>query len=157
MITITDRPIPLSLLIRFVFESALEYPADADVDGRLACWQRGEGRWAIAWYDRTAAGVACLVTLDDGLYQGQSCLYWLEVLPPFQRQGIGRALLAWAAAQVGNEPLIVASTPQAAPFYRRCLAVWSEPTPNTFVVEGGGTQPRNTPLTARAVGTHPYH
>jgi GNAT superfamily N-acetyltransferase len=137
MTTITDQPIGVSLLVRFVLESLLDYADDGDVDGRLACWSKGEGRWAVAWRDRAPAGVACLVTLDDGPYQGERCLYWLEVLPPFQGQGIGQALLAWAIAQTAGNPLVIAATSSAAPFYRRHLAGWTEPIANTFIVKGG--------------------
>src|SRR6266508_3590898 len=61
-IRITEQITP-PLIVRFVLESALVYPSDGDVDGRLACYARGEGRWAIAWCDRTPAGIACLVSL----------------------------------------------------------------------------------------------
>jgi GNAT superfamily N-acetyltransferase len=152
-ITITQR-MTAPLLVRFVLESSLAYPDDGDVDGRLACWWRGEGQWAVAWHERELAGVACLVTLDDGPYAGASCLYWLEVLSAFQGRGLGRALLQWALTHADATPLLIASTPEAAPFYRRFLAVWSEPTPNTFVVEGGDAQLHNELLTARMVGTH---
>ena len=137
MITIIDRPIAVSLLVHFVVESTLEYATDADVDGRLACYARGAGRWAVAWSDRAAAGIACLVTLDDGPHQGERCLYWLEVLPAFQGQGIGQALLAWASAQVTDTALVIAATAGSAGFYRRYLANWTEPTINTFLVKGG--------------------
>jgi len=137
MITITDRPIAVSLLVRFVLESTLDYAPDGDVDGRLACYARGAGHWAVAWRNRSPAGIACVVTLDDGPYQGYPCLYWLEVLPSFQGQGIGRALLAWATTQTAGTALLIAATPHAAPFYRRHLTGWTEPTPNTFIRKGG--------------------
>ena len=148
MITIIDRPIAISLLIRFVLESVLQYACEGDRDERLACRRNGEGRWAVAWYDRAPAGVACLVTLDDGPYQGYSCLYWLEVLPPFQRQGVGQALLAWAIAQTVDNPLVIASTPSAAPFYRRQLEGWTEPIPDIFIVKGGTAQQHDQRITA---------
>ena len=148
MITISDRPIAMSLLIRFVLESLLEYACEGDIDGRLACHRNGEGRWAVAWHDRAPAGVACLVTLDDGPYQGYGCLYWLEVLPPFQGQGVGQALLAWAIAQTVDNPLVIASTPSAAPFYRRRLDGWTEPTPNTFILKGGTAQEHDQRIAA---------
>ena len=136
MITITEH-ICAPLLVRFVLESTLDYPSVGDVDGRLACYSHGEGCWAVAWRDRSPAGIACITTLDDGPYQGSLCLYWLEVLPSFQRQGVGQTLLMWARAQIVDAALVIASTPQAAPFYRRHLVGWTELTPNTLLVKGG--------------------
>jgi GNAT superfamily N-acetyltransferase len=135
MITITER-ICAPLLVRFVFESVLDYVLVGDIDGRLACYTRGDSRWAVAWCDRAPAGIACITNLDDGRYKGSQCLYWLEVLPPFQAQGIGKALLAWASAQTEGNSLAIAVTPTSAPFYRRHLTDWTEPTPNTFLKGG---------------------
>ena len=146
-VTITEQICP-PLLVRFVLESALEYAPVGDVDGRLACYARGEGRWAIAWFDRDVAGIACIVTLDDGPYQGYPCLYWLEVLPPFQRYGIGQALLAWVITQMAGQTLMIAATPPSASFYRRHLTGWSEPTPNTFLVKGGAVRERDERIAA---------
>lgn len=136
MITITEH-MCAPLLVRFVLESTLDYPSVGDVDGRLACYSHGEGRWAVAWRDRSPTGIACITTLDDGPYQDSLCLYWLEVLPSFQRHGVGQTLLMWARAQTADVTLVIASTPQAAPFYRRHLVGWTEPTPNTLLVKGG--------------------
>ena len=136
MITITER-ICAPLLVRFVFESVLDYAPVNDMDGRLACYTRSESHWAVAWYDRAPAGIACIVTLDDGPNRGYQCLYWLEVLGPFQAQGIGQALLGWAVAESEDTPLIIAATRSSAPFYRHHLTGWSEPTPNTFILKGG--------------------
>src|SRR5262245_33003851 len=109
MITITER-ICAPLLVHFVLESALDYGPIEDVDGRLACSSRGEARWAVAWCNSSPAGIACLVTLDNGAYQSYQCLYWLEVLPAFQGQGIGQALLAWAIAQTEGKSLLIVAT-----------------------------------------------
>jgi GNAT superfamily N-acetyltransferase len=135
-ITLTYRMTP-PVLVRLVLESSLTYPNDGDMDGRLACWRRGEGRWAVAWHERALAGVACVVTLDDGMHAGMDCLYWLEVVPALRGQGIGHALLRWAITQAGTTPLVIATTPEAAQFYQHCLPDSAETIPNLFVVRGG--------------------
>jgi GNAT superfamily N-acetyltransferase len=134
MITIYPT-VTAALLARFVLESELEYPCSDEEDGRLACWQGGEGLWAVAAVNNQVAGIACVVRLEDEPYAGYRCLYWIEVLRPFRRQGVGAALLRWAEAQADNCPLLIRSVPAAAPFYRRHLAApASEIAPNTFVV-----------------------
>jgi GNAT superfamily N-acetyltransferase len=138
MMTITSR-LTTPLLARFVLASDLEYPNDDGQDGRLSCWLRGEGQWAVAHFDGQPAGIVCVVTLDDTAYCGERCLYWLEVLPSFRGQGVGRALLRWAASQAEDELLVIKAVPSARLFYRRCLGHLIEPTPNTFLhVKGGG-------------------
>lgn len=142
MITIQTDQLSCSLLARLVLLSDLVYPSVDEQDGRLACWLTGEGQWAVASVNNQPAGIACVVTLEDGPYTGYRCLYWIEVLLPFRRQGVGTALLRWAEAQVDGCPLVIRSVPTAAPFYHRHLAVpASEIVPNTFVVHatpGGG-------------------
>jgi GNAT superfamily N-acetyltransferase len=133
-----------ALLARFVLESELEYPCSDNQDGRLACWLRGEGQWAVASVNNRPAGIACVVTLEDESYTGYRCLYWIEVLRLFRRQGVGTTLLRWAEAQVDGCPLLIRSVPTAAPFYRRHLgAPASEIAPNTFVVRARvGAEPK---------------
>ena len=112
------RP-PAVLIVRFVAESALEYPGVAGIDGRLHLWQQHLGRWAVAFLNREAVGIACVAAIDAGHYAGETCLYWLEVLPEARRQGIGRALLHWATAQADR--LLIVATPGAAEFYAHIL------------------------------------
>jgi GNAT superfamily N-acetyltransferase len=153
--TITITPgISASLLVRFVLDSTLSYPSDGDLDSRLACWWRGDGHWAVAWCDSDCAGVACVALLDDGPRAGMHCLYWLEILPPFQSRGIGGALLRWAAQQSGEVPLLIASTPTAAPFYRHCVPELTELTPTTFVLKGGATNSHTVGTPNRSTAYH---
>lgn len=112
------RP-PAVLIARFVAESALEYPGVAGIDGRLHLWQQHLGCWAVAFLDREAVGIACVATIDAGRYTGETCLYWLEVLPEAQRRGVGRSLLHWATAQADR--LLIVATPEAAEFYAHML------------------------------------
>ncbi len=112
------RP-PAVLIARFVAESALEYPGVAGIDGRLHLWQQHLGCWAVAFLDRDAVGIACVATIDAGRYAGETCLYWLEVLPEAQRRGVGRSLLHWATAQA--DQLLIVATPGAAEFYSHTL------------------------------------
>jgi GNAT superfamily N-acetyltransferase len=120
------------------------------------------GTWTGGWHATRAAraagpspGVTALPPAspassppEDGPYQGYLCLYWLEVLPAFQGQGIGQALLAWATAQTAGTALLIAATPPSAPFYRRYLTNWTEPTPSTFLVKGGAAQERDERIAA---------
>jgi GNAT superfamily N-acetyltransferase len=153
--TITITPgISAPLVVRFVLDSTLSYPCEGDLDGRLACWWRGDGHWAVAWCDRACAGVACVAPLDDGPHAGMRCLYWLEILPPFQSRGIGRALLRWAVQQSGEVPLLIASTPAAAPFYRHCVRALTELTPTIFVLKGGATTSHTGSTPNRAIAYH---
>lgn len=112
------RP-PAVLLVRFIAESTLDYPRVDGIDGRLHLWQQQLGCWAVAFLDRQAAGVACIAAIDAGRYAGATCLYWLEVLPAAQRQGVGRSLLHWACAQ--TERLLIVATPGAVAFYAHTL------------------------------------
>ena len=134
MITI-HTTLSAALLARFVLESELEYPSSDEEDGRLACWLKGEGQWAVAYLDGYPAGITCLVTLDDGPYAGHLCLFWIEVRPPFRSRGVGRALLHWVEAQIHTRPMLIKSVPEAAAFYRHYLGLPArEPEANTFVV-----------------------
>ena len=141
---IIHTTVTAALIAHFVLESELEYPPSDEQDGRLACWLSGEGQWAVACVNNQPTGIACVVTLEDEPYAGYRCLYWIEVLPAFRRQGVGAALLRWAQAQVDGCPLLIRSVPTAAPFYRRHLAApASEIAPNTFVVRPGvGAEPK---------------
>jgi GNAT superfamily N-acetyltransferase len=112
------RP-PAVLIARFVAESALEYPCVDDIDGRLYLWQQHRGCWVIAFLNREAVGIACVAHIDAGRYAGETCLYWIEVLPEARRQGVGRALLCWAMTQA--ERLLIMATPGAAEFYAHML------------------------------------
>jgi GNAT superfamily N-acetyltransferase len=73
----------------------------------------------IAFLNREAVGIACVAHIDAGRYAGETCLYWIEVLPEARRQGIGRALLRWAMTQA--ERLLIMATPGAAEFYAHML------------------------------------
>jgi GNAT superfamily N-acetyltransferase len=126
-------------------QSELEYPSDNGQDGRLSCWLRGEGTWAVAHVDSIPAGIVCLVALDDGPGCGQLCLYWLEVLRAFRNQGVGQALLRWSVSQIGDWPLLIQATSAAASFYRHHLTLaFDEVESNTFVVLRGGDTVRST-------------
>lgn len=108
-----------ALIARFVAESLLDYPLVDGIDARLQAWAAGEGCWAVAFTSDGAAGIACLVTLDDGPFTGDCCLFWLEVLPEAQGSGVGRELLAWATQQASR--LVIAPTPGSASFYKGLL------------------------------------
>ncbi|MEN9936220.1 MAG: hypothetical protein RLZZ387_2799 [Chloroflexota bacterium] len=121
-----------ALIARFVAESLLDYPLVDGIDARLQAWSTGEGCWVVAFTPDGAAGIACLVTLDDGPFAGDHCLFWLEVLPDAQGSGVGRALLAWATQQAPR--LVIAPTPGSASFYTGLLP-HAEPHGSMFVVE----------------------
>lgn len=113
-----DRP-GAGLIARFLAESLLDYPRVNGIDARLQAWAAGEGSWVVAFTPNGAAGIACLVTLDDGPFAGERCLFWLEVLPEAQGGGVGRALLGWATRQAPR--LVIVPTPNSASFYTRVL------------------------------------
>lgn len=143
MVTITTHLSP-KLLAQFVLQSELEYPNDNQQDGRLSCWLCGEGTWAVALLDTRPAGIACLVTLDDGPWCGRMCLYWLEVLPACRNHGVGQALLRWCEAQSGDSSLLIKSVSAAASFYRRYLTQpFIEPEPHILVVAKGADAVRS--------------
>lgn len=108
-----------ALIARFLAESLLEYPLIDGIDARLQAWDADEGQWAVAFAAHGAAGIACLVTLDDGPYAGAACLFWIEVLPEAQRAGVGRALLTWVTRQAPY--LVIVPTPGSLPFYTALL------------------------------------
>lgn len=118
LVLVPGRPGP-SLIARFLAESTLGYPLVDGIDARLQAWATHEGRWAVAFTHHYAAGIACIVTLDDGPYAGADCLFWIEVLPETRGNGLGRALLSWATQQTPR--LIINPTPGAAPFYAALL------------------------------------
>jgi GNAT superfamily N-acetyltransferase len=62
-----------------------------------------------------AAGIVCVVGLSD---KDNDALLWLEVLPQYRGQGIGKALLLWAKGQTRDD-LVIKSVPTAAGFYLR--------------------------------------
>ena|SRR6266511_25557 len=135
MITIQTDGLAGTLLASFVLESELVYPRLDNQDGRLACWLKGEGQWAVAYLDGYPAGIACLVTLDDGPYAGHLCLFWIEVRPLFRGRGVGRALLHWVEVQIHTCPMLIKSVPEAAAFYRHYLGLPARETEaNTFIV-----------------------
>jgi len=127
------RP-PAVLIAHFVAESGLEYPSVAGIDGRLHLWQQRLGCWAVAFLDRQAVGIACIAAIDAGRYAGETCLYWIEVLPAAQRQGVGRSLLSWTTTQIDR--LLIVATPGAAEFYARELPS-ARRSGLEFVVEAG--------------------
>jgi GNAT superfamily N-acetyltransferase len=109
----THTRVVLALLV----QSTLAYGEDADRDMRLAAWERCEGRWAVAVTDQgLPQGIIACVPLDD---IGRDGLLWLEVLPYYQRQGVGRTLVQWAQERA-TAPLLVRSVSSAAEFYQRC-------------------------------------
>lgn len=114
MIVPLSNPQHTRIVLALLLQSTLDY---GEQDARLAAWEQGEGRWAVAVSERgMVQGIAVLVPLDD---VGRDGLLWLEVLPRYQRQGIGRALVQWAQAQSGG-PLEVRPVRSAAAFYNRC-------------------------------------
>lgn len=107
------------LVLSLVVESRLDY-GDLDTDPRLLAWLNYEGRWAVALADdRRVAGIVCLVSLSD---EPGDALLWLEVLPQYQHQGRGSALLNWAKEQ-SQQSLVIKSVTSAVDFYRRANAV----------------------------------
>lgn len=101
-----------SLIIQLMLKSVLEYKADPDP--RVTTWTNGEGIWALSANEEGhVTGVVCITYLDDLEKYG---LLWLEVLPKYQGQGYGKALLEWARNQVSSE-LVIKPTEQAYGFY----------------------------------------
>ncbi len=103
------------VILSLIVQSKLDYGV-LDEDIRLLAWQSPQSRWAVAVDDNgTLLGIVCVVHVDD--MEGDALL-WLEVLPPHQRQGVGRGLLSWAQTQSPCD-LIVRSVPGADGFYCR--------------------------------------
>ncbi|NJN66693.1 MAG: GNAT family N-acetyltransferase [Chloroflexaceae bacterium] len=112
------NPLHTRIVLSLVLQSTLDY-GQLDSDIRLLTWQAHQGQWAVAVREGgVVAGIVCVVPLSDGPSPG---LLWLEVLPRFQRQGVGTALLSWAGART-RRTLVVRSVPSATEFYRRAGA-----------------------------------
>lgn len=109
------KPQHTRIVLSMVVQSKLDY-GDMDEDARLLAWHTRQGRWAVAVHKNgDIAGIACVVRLSD---TGEDALLWLEVLPPYQRQGMGEALLDWAHTQARHR-LSIHSVPSAEGFYQR--------------------------------------
>ncbi len=103
------------IVLSFVVQSTLDY-GDLDADARLLTWQNCEGTWAAAVSDSgNAVGIVCVVSLCD---TSDDALFWLEILPQYQNQGVGNILLTWAQAQA-QRPLHIQSVPSAVGFYQQ--------------------------------------
>lgn len=103
------------IVLALVVQSLLDY-GDIDMDPRLLVWINCQGCWAVAVADnKEVAGIVCTVHLNDSQ---RDALLWIEVLPHYQGQGFGKALLAWAQAQTA-QPLLVRSVASAIGFYER--------------------------------------
>ncbi len=101
------------IVLSMVIHSELDY-GELDSDARLVAWQKHQGVWGVAVNEQgSAMGIACVVHLSD---TGDDALLWLEVLPTYRRLGVGQALLRWVYRQIPH-PLVIHSTPSAAPFY----------------------------------------
>lgn len=103
------------VVVSLVVQSLLDY-GEVDTDPRLLAWINCQGSWAVAVNSNNkVVGVVCMVHLHD---TPRTALLWLEVLPAYQRRGIGTALLKWAHAHA-TQPLVIQSVSGAVGFYQR--------------------------------------
>lgn len=73
-------------------EYALEFDVDAMIESDLSDSQKfhpRDGRFYLARYDKTIAGVGCLKKLTEGVGEIQR----MYVLPSFRGKGMGRAIV----------------------------------------------------------------